>query len=287
MSMKSVVVLALVFCTFCFSCSGLRAKEYPWANIQTTSRGTPLSIGAGSAGCLQGALSLPPDGPGFYVMRISRKRFYGHPDLVRAIREISLDAQKSRLGTLLIGDLSQARGGPMNSMHVSHQAGLNVDIWIQQAEDFSPVEMTLDARENLWARSVLHPGKMELNPEFWSEKKTELLRNIALRKDLNRVLVSPAIKKHLCSRFNTAENTTWLSKVRPWYGHDDHFHLAFNCPEGDLSCIFPKPVTLDNACDATLEWWWSDEAQKLAEAPTEEKPSPALPEQCAGLLIAD
>ena len=38
-------------------------------------------------------------------------------------------ATKQGLGVLSIGDLGQARGGPAPSGHVSHQSGLDVDIW--------------------------------------------------------------------------------------------------------------------------------------------------------------
>jgi len=269
-------------------CAGLKSQGDAWSKVQTTAIGTPQSIGTGSAGCLQGAESLTPDGPGFHVMRISRRRFYGHPALIQALREISAEAYQAKLGTLLIGDLSQPRGGPSNSNHVSHQSGLNVDLWIQQAEDFAqtgvtPTGLSLDARENFYARSVLFSDRLELNPSFWSDKKTELLKKIASRKDLDRVLVSPAIKKFFCERFNSPENISWMSKIRPWYGHDDHFHLTFKCPENDLLCVPPKPVVQDNACDATLEWWWSEEARQVKEAPAE-KPSVTLPERCNEVL---
>ena len=87
------------------------------------------SIGAYNAGCISGAVSVPINGTGYQVMRLSRNRVYGHPDLKHFIESLGQTATKQQLGSLLIGDLGQPRGGPTLSGHRSHQTGLDVDIW--------------------------------------------------------------------------------------------------------------------------------------------------------------
>ena len=39
-------------------------------------------IGSYANGCIAGASALPAEGPGFQVIRLSRERYWGHPDLI-------------------------------------------------------------------------------------------------------------------------------------------------------------------------------------------------------------
>src|SRR5262245_6509243 len=43
------------------------------------------AIGFYSRGCLAGAVALPVDGKTWQVMRLSRNRNWGHPDLIRTL----------------------------------------------------------------------------------------------------------------------------------------------------------------------------------------------------------
>ena len=74
----------------------------------------PKVIGFYSHGCLAGAAPLPIDGPNWQVMRLSRNRNWGHPNLVQLVERLANDA-KAHDGWpgLLVGDMSQPRGGPM------------------------------------------------------------------------------------------------------------------------------------------------------------------------------
>ena len=83
----------------------------------------PASIGSYSNGCLLGGVALPRPGPGFELMRLGRNRRYGHPALVAYIKRLAAAARKKKVGTLLVGDLGQPRGGPTPTGHRSHQAG--------------------------------------------------------------------------------------------------------------------------------------------------------------------
>src|SRR4029079_8678796 len=79
-------------------------------------------------GCLQGASTLRPSGPGYEVMRLKRNRRFGHPSLIAFIERLGKGARAAKLGVVVVGDLSQPRGGPTPSGHRSHQTGLDADI---------------------------------------------------------------------------------------------------------------------------------------------------------------
>jgi hypothetical protein len=116
------------------------AKEL-FARKSTPFPGPPRSIGGYFDGCLAGALPLPITGPTWQVMRLSRNRNWGNPQLVRFIERFAENAKKVGWNGLLVGDMSQPRGGPMLSEHRSHQIGLDVDIW------FTPMPDHVQSRE--------------------------------------------------------------------------------------------------------------------------------------------
>ncbi len=90
----------------------------------------PQSIGFYAKGCLAGAVALPTDGPNWQVMRLSRNRRWGHPRMIGLLEKLSRDAAQDGWPGLLVGDISQPRGGPMLTGHASHQVGLDADIWL-------------------------------------------------------------------------------------------------------------------------------------------------------------
>src|SRR5258708_17997026 len=51
-----------------------------WSLGPAPSPGPARVIGGVAHGCLAGALPLPGDGPGYQVIRLSRRRDFGHPD---------------------------------------------------------------------------------------------------------------------------------------------------------------------------------------------------------------
>ena len=118
------------------------------------------SIGAYARGCLAGATALPVDGPAWQVMRLSRNRNWGHPALVAFLERFAAKGRAVGWPGLLVGDMSQPRGGPMLTGHASHQLGLDADIW------FSPMpDRTLSAneRETISAVSMVDMAKRELD----------------------------------------------------------------------------------------------------------------------------
>src|SRR5215468_1900478 len=89
------------------------AKEL-FARKSTPFPGPSRSIGGYFDGCLSGAVPLQ-DGPTWQVMRPSRNRNWGNPQTVRFIERLSKNAKKVGWNGLLVGDISQPRGGPMLS----------------------------------------------------------------------------------------------------------------------------------------------------------------------------
>ena len=86
------------------------------------------SIGYYTHGCLAGGVALPINGPTWQVMRLSRNRNWGHPNLVNFLERLADQAPSTGWHGLLVGDMSQPRGGPMRTGHASHQVGLDADI---------------------------------------------------------------------------------------------------------------------------------------------------------------
>src|SRR5262245_5729158 len=72
------------------------------------------SIGGYAKGCLAGGVSLPINGPDWQVMRLTRNRNWGNPRLVDYLERLASDAHAlDGWPGLLVGDMSQPRGGPM------------------------------------------------------------------------------------------------------------------------------------------------------------------------------
>src|SRR5712675_2840537 len=109
-------------------------------------------IGFYSKGCLAGAEALPINGPTWQVMRLSRNRNWGHPELIRFLKRLSAKGAKLGWPGLLVGDMSQPRGGPMITGHASHQVGLDADIWLTP---MPKRELTREEREEMSATMVV------------------------------------------------------------------------------------------------------------------------------------
>ena len=249
-----------------------------WSLERTPKSGPPRSIGAYDAGCLQGAAALPPEGLGFEVMHLHRHRYFGHPVLVDFVRRLADRAQTKHLPVLLIGDLAQARGGPTPSDHGSHQSGLDVDVaYTRPAETLSKT-MAAEEREELQPPAVVDLATHRLTAA-WSAQSADLVALAAEDPMVERIFVNAAVKRELCALESRA--APWIGKIRPWWGHHDHFHVRLRCPGGSPECRMQPPVPQGGGCDATLAWWFSHEARRGV--PTR-RAAPALPAGCHALL---
>jgi penicillin-insensitive murein endopeptidase len=247
------------------------------------SAGPPRSIGAYTKGCIAGAVPLPADGPSWQVMRPSRNRAWGHPALIAAIERLAA----SMPGTngwpgLLIGDLGQPRGAPMVTGHASHQIGLDADIWIIPMPER---RLSVSERDNLSASSLVTGDGNGVDPAIWNPSYRKLYEAAARMPGLARMFVNPAIKRQLCRE--AGADRDWLAKVRPWWGHDDHFHIRLNCPAGQTLCEDQAPVPAGDGCGKELDWWFTAEGRHPKPSPPERPLLVSqLPPECTAVATA-
>lgn len=230
------------------------------------------ALGTYAKGCLAGARALPVDGPAWQAMRLSRNRNWGHPDLVALVEKFAVEARDfDGWPGMLVGDISQPRGGPMLTGHASHQIGLDADIWFTPMPDR---RLTNQEREELSATSMLGPDKLSVDPKLWSPAHVQIVKRAASYREVERVLVHPAIKKALCEISGT--DRAWLGKVRPIWGHHYHFHIRMGCPAGSPGCVAQPAPPGDDGCGKELADWLA--LLKRPPAPRPAKPPPPKPE---------
>jgi penicillin-insensitive murein endopeptidase len=219
------------------------------------SLGKAMAIGYYPRGCLQGGVELPATGPTWEVMRLSRNRNWGHPDLVKFLERFApLAAKATGRNGILIGDMAQPRGGPLPFGHKSHQTGLDVDIWFMPMPDRV---LSKEERENILASDLVAADGKHVNDKIWSLADVAFIRTAAEQPEVERVLVNAAIKKELC-RIEGQNDKSWMSKVRPWYGHADHIHVRLKCPADSPDCRAQPAVPGGDGCDKSLDHWFAD-----------------------------
>jgi len=143
---------------------------------------------------------------------------------------------------LYVGDMSQPRGGPMRTGHVSHQSGLDVDIWMLPARDLS---LSVQDRENLSSISVRSQRGAWIS-DNWTEDHAQVLRLAASDPRVERILVTTGVKVWLCR--NETGNRDYLNRIRPANGHHYHFHVRLACPAGSRDCKEQEPPEPGDGC---------------------------------------
>ena len=202
------------------------------------------SYGFYSKGCFAGGVAIAADGPNWQAMRLSRNRRWGHPAMIATLEQLSRDAARDGWNGLLIGDISQPRGGPMLSGHASHQIGLDADIWFTPMPDrrYSDIE-----REKVGSESLLKGDSLYVDDRKWTQAHEAVLRRAASYGQVERILVHPGIKRKLCE--TAGGDRSWLRKVRPFWGHDSHFHVRIGCQPGSEGCKEQAARPAGEGCD--------------------------------------
>ena len=230
----------------------LPAKEL-FARKTTPAALQAHTIGFYAKGCLAGGVALPINGKTWQVMRVSRNRNWGHPSLVEFLERLADQASTTGWRGLLLGDMSQPRGGPMRNGHASHQVGLDADIWLTPMPDR---ELTKAEREEMMATLIVRPDGKDVDPKAWTPAHVGLIKAAAEDAHVARIFVNAAIKKALCR--DAGKDRKWLSKVQPWWGHDWHFHVRLSCPSEDPECKPQPPRPAEEGCGAKeLDHWMS------------------------------
>jgi penicillin-insensitive murein DD-endopeptidase len=264
---------------------GTPAKEL-FGRVGAPANLAARSIGFYSRGCLAGGRPLEVDGETWQVMRISRDRNWGHPNLIRFLEHLSKRApEEAGWPGILVGDMSQPRGGPMITGHASHQIGLDADIWLTPM----PARLlTRREREEMSAVNMVRPDGLDVDRSVWTPGHLAIIRAAARDPGVERIFVNAAIKKAICR--DATGDRAWLNKVRPYYGHNYHFHVRIACPDGSEACKEQDPVPPGEGCDASLNYWFKEAILHPRPNP-HAKPRPpltmaGLPPECRNILIA-
>jgi penicillin-insensitive murein DD-endopeptidase len=245
-------------------------------------------IGFYSKGCIAGAAALPINGDTWQVMRLSRNRNWAHPDMVALLERLSVKAHKDAgWPGILVGDMAQPRGGPMITGHASHQIGLDADVWLTPMPDH---RLSREEREEMSAVMMVRPDRLDIDPKVWTPNHLKVIRDAAMEPRVERIFVNPAIKKALCRE--AKGDRGWLSKVRPYWGHDYHFHIRITCPAGAEQCKpQPEPADSEGCAASDLAWWFKDSV--LHPKPSTEPAKPShpmtlaqMPADCREVLAA-
>jgi len=265
----------------------LGAKELFGRKILPASMPTRV-VGFYSHGCIAGAKALPINGRTWQVMRLSRNRNWAHPDMIALIERLSEKVHKDAgWPGILVGDLSQPRGGPMLTGHASHQVGLDADIWLTPMPNR---RLSREEREEMSAVMMVRDDRLDVDPKVWTAGQLILIRDAALEPSVQRIFVNAAIKKELCRE--AKGDRGWLSKIRPFYGHDYHFHIRMKCPSVSSECESQPEPTEGEACGAAdLAYWFTDEVLHPKQPAEPPKPKPPmtmaqLPAACRQVLSA-
>jgi penicillin-insensitive murein endopeptidase len=296
--MPAVLALAASLVAADLAASAARADGIAkdiFGSMTLPNQGKPASVGFYAKGCLSGAVAIPTDGPTWQAMRLSRNRRWGNPLLIGLLERFSRDAARhDGWNGLLLGDISQPRGGPMKSGHASHQIGLDADIWLTPMPNRT---LTPNERETISARSMLKPNAfLTVDDRVWTPSHARVIMRAASYPEVERIFVNPAIKKKLCQTW-TGDRSN-MGKVRPYYGHDYHFHIRMHCPPGATYCKAQAPVAdNDDGCGKSLAWWFTKEPWAQSKPkPNAKPPKPPkppkpvmvsdLPQACTAVLAA-
>ena len=66
---------------------------------------------------------------------------------------------------ILVGDMSQPRGGPMLTGHASHQVGLDADIWLTPMPNR---QLSRNEREEMSAVMMVRSDRLDIDPKVWT-----------------------------------------------------------------------------------------------------------------------
>src|SRR3954453_16018721 len=241
------------------------------------------AIGSYAKGCVAGALALPVDGETWQVMRLSRNRNWGHPNLIAFLERLTRRVpQINGWPGLLVGEIAQPRGGPMITGHASPQIGLAADVWLtpMPARRLSRAE-----REQMSATDMVRPDRLDIDPNVWTPGHTALLRAVSREPEVARIFVNAAIKRALCRE--AGHDRAWLTKIRPMFGHNYHFHIPLACPADSEGCADQDPPPAGDGCGAELDQWFTEKMLPPNPAPPRPPMTMAqLPTECRRVLVA-
>lgn len=267
--------------------SGAVAKQLFGAKSGPSSQ-SAAAYGSYAKGCLAGAQQLPETGPTWQAMRLSRNRNWAHPETVDMVTRLSaFAATQPGWSGLYVGDMSQARGGPMLSGHSSHQIGLDADIWMLPPKSMS---LSRAQRENISSISMRRANGAYVN-DSWTRAHHEIVKAAAKDPRTERIFIFPGAKVQMCN--DEKGDRSYLRKIRPWYGHHYHFHVRLACPAGARGCVNQAPPPAGDGCEDARQWQANILNPPKAKPKDPDAPDPKpkrdliladLPAQCQAVL---
>src|SRR5438270_798992 len=144
--------------------------------------------------------------------------------------------------------------------------------------------------KELFATMVVAANRLDVDPKVWSHQgQFAVIKAAAEDPEVERIFVNAAIKKALCRE--AGKDRAFLHKVRPWWGHDYHFHVRIVCQAGSPECKGQEPPGETEGCGHDLDYWFSDAVlhpQPPKEPPKAKPPITMadLPAACRQVLLA-
>ena len=135
---------------------------------------------------------------------------------------------------------------------------------------------------------MVAPDRKDIDPSVW-HRQGAVIRAAAQDPEVERIFANAAIKKALCRE--AGSDRAWLHKVRPYWGHDYHFHVRLACPSDSPECKIQAPIpSAGDGCNE-LDWWFRDSVLHPKPSPTPAKPRTpmtlaALPPACRDVVMA-
>ncbi|MGQ0285917.1 penicillin-insensitive murein endopeptidase [Pasteurellaceae bacterium 22721_9_1] len=255
------------------------ASPVDWQRVKRpipTENGKAEPVGTYTNGCIIGAQALPYKGDGYQVIRMNKNRYYGHPDMIQYLQRLGKRVKNAGLPKMLVGDIAMPGGGRFLTGHASHQMGLDADIWLRMGEMSDSDALNSDGKGLL----VVNRAAQRVDENIWNQNHFTLIKLAAQDPKVTRIFVNPAIKVKLCQSERAERG--WLQKIRPWYGHDSHFHVRLACPQGAAYCEDQAAVPAGDGCGAELYSWF--EPKKPSTASTKPKVTPPEPFLCQQIL---
>src|SRR6201989_2343338 len=140
---------------------------------------------------------------------------------------------------------------------------------------------------------MVRQDKLDVDTKVFTPGHLAVIRDAAKEPAVQRIFVNAAIKKALCR--DATGDKSWLEKVRPWFGHDYHFHIRLRCPPGASESHGQKDQDGGDGCKPSdLAYWFKDSVlHPKPEPPPKEPPPPKpgltlaqLPKDCKAVLNA-
>lgn len=288
--LSALILSVLMAASAALAQDAVPAKQL-FGNLTLPSKQRAMPLGFYAKGCLAGGMAIPVDGPAWQVIHLSRNRRWGTPEMIALVQRLARESKaEDGWNGLMIGDISQPRGGPMLSGHASHQIGLDADIWLTPMPDRP---LTYEEREVVPEASMLKSSMMQVDNRKWTKAHQRLIVRAARYSQVERVFVHPAIKKKLCDTLEGSDRSV-LNKIRPIYGHHYHFHIRMKCPSGSSGCEDQVDPPTDSGCGTPVAEWLDKVKPRPVVQPTRPvkvaKPKymtlSALPDACAIVLKA-